>query len=225
MQQRITSSVSCRFCELISSKQMQAAVDVPWLADQEYMALVSIGSLVPGWSLVCPTNHGLNLSERYRDARFWAFSTQVVNVVRGTYGDVRVFEHGTVAHDSATSCGTAHAHLHVVPLQFSLAIESMRFDLERHWQPCFASEIGDVTAGREYLFVADQFSRERTAGLLSILGQQTSQFFRRVIAARLGMSQWFDYRRYPMQEIADASVSRLRAGTLHLSSNVLGHEY
>lgn len=43
-----------------------------------------------------------------------------------------------------------------------------------------------------------------------------SQFFRRVIASRVGLGELFDYKRYPMMEIGLSSLARLSASAASL---------
>lgn len=210
-----TSSVSvtdfCRFCRIFSDKKKGTGIDVPWLTNDNYVAMVSIGALVPGWSLVCPIEHQINLSNHYKKTEFWDFVTDVVNGIRFRYGDVRLFEHRAYTQESVTGCGTGHAHLHVVPLDFSLKNESLLYDAERKWHPCSVFDIQSMSNGQEYLFVADQFNRDQTTGLITLLDEGTSQFFRKVIADHLGLGEFFDYRRYPMLDIAEQSATQLRA--------------
>jgi diadenosine tetraphosphate (Ap4A) HIT family hydrolase len=207
---------SCRFCTYFGGKGQKDGIDFPWLADDKYAALVSVGALVPGWTLICPIEHKLNMGEHYRTTEFWEFASQVEEVVRNRYGSTRVFEHGARATDSLTSCGIGHAHLHLVPLVFPLTIEALRFDPDKSWQPCSASQIEERTGGREYLFVSDQFEAKETKGLLCVLSEGTSQFFRRVIARRIGLNNFYDYRQYPMMDIGEASVRALREDALAL---------
>lgn len=201
----------CRFCRFFSDKKKSTGIDVPWFSNDYYAAMVSIGALVPGWSLVCPLEHQINLSTHYQKTAFWDFVTDTVNAIRFRYGDVRLFEHGAYTQDSVTGCGTGHAHLHVVPLEFSLMKEALHYDSERKWRPCSVFDIQNLTNGQEYLFVADQFNGEQTTGFIALLDNGTSQFFRRVIAKRLGLDEFFDYRRYPMLDIAEQSAIQLRA--------------
>jgi len=125
----------CRFCRFFSDKKKRTGIDVPWLSNDYYTAMISIGALVPGWSLVCPIEHQINLSNHYKKTEFWDFVTEVVNGIRFRYGDVRLFEHGAYTQDSVTGCGTGHAHLHIVPLNFSLIKESLLHDSEKKWRP------------------------------------------------------------------------------------------
>src|SRR3546814_9508492 len=111
-------------------------VDRPWLLDENYAAFVSVGALVPGWSLVAPKQHVFNLSTYYSKNSFWQFVDRAVDVVERTYGRAVIFEHGSVDAESMTSCGTAHAHLHIVPLSFELSAKAIGFDQGLQWEEC-----------------------------------------------------------------------------------------
>jgi diadenosine tetraphosphate (Ap4A) HIT family hydrolase len=216
----VSSSDFCRFCRFFSDKKKRTGIDAPWLSNDYYAAMVSIGALVPGWSLVCPIEHQINLSDHYGNAEFWDFVTKVVDALHFRYGDVRLFEHGAYAQDSATGCGTWHAHLHVVPLHFSLMQETLHYDSEKKWYPCSASNIQNFSNGQEYLFVADKFDKDQTTGLITLLEEGTSQFFRKVIANRLGLYESFDYKLFPMLDIAEQSTIELQSDFLDIQAKV-----
>jgi diadenosine tetraphosphate (Ap4A) HIT family hydrolase len=203
----------CRFCSYFSSTSVDP-VDAPWLRDDDYCAMVSKGALVPGWTLICPLRHGYSLANDYRLHEFWSFSSKAEAIIRARYGDVQVFEHGASHAGSPTGCGTDHAHLHMVPLAFSVSTEALRYDAALEWVSCQVSDIGEQVAGREYLFVSDRYEGDQTAGLLCLLETPVSQFFRRVVASRLGLREFYDYRRHPMLEIARSSASNLRSDVL-----------
>src|SRR3546814_11048949 len=65
---------------------------------------------------------------------FWQFVDRAVDVVERTYGRAVIFEHGSVDAESMTSCGTAHAHLHIVPLSFELSAKAIGFDQGLQWE-------------------------------------------------------------------------------------------
>lgn len=201
----------CRFCDIFAGGIVAQEVDQPWLSDNKYAAIISVGALVPGWSLVSPIAHATNMSSSFDDSDFWAFASKAENILRSRYGNVSVFEHGAQFAGSQTGCGTDHAHLHMVPLSFSLSQEAIRFDSGLAWTRCPISEIAMHTSGREYLFVADDFLGQETIGLLCILETPVSQYFRRVIATRNGMSDFYNYRHFPMLEIAERSAAQLHA--------------
>ena len=209
----MTTSTDCRFCGHFVGESSDP-IDSPWLRDSDYCAMISKGALVPGWSLICPLRHGFSLASHYQQCEFWSFAAEAEALIRARYGDVRVFEHGAGYSGSLTGCGTDHAHLHMVPLAFSLTTEALRYDATLKWKSCRASEIAAQAAGHEYLFVSDRFEGANTAGLLCLLEAPISQFFRRVVALRLGLRQFYDYRLHPMLEIAHRSTCDLHSDVL-----------
>jgi diadenosine tetraphosphate (Ap4A) HIT family hydrolase len=202
---------SCRICAAASGAAASSEYDTPWLQGADYLAFASIGALVPGWSLVFPKDHHLNLAGDFAGDAFWSFVRDVHEVVETQFGHAVVFEHGAQHENSATGCGTDHAHLHVVPLRFSLANAAKEFDDSISWRSCKASEVNNVAQGREYLFVSDIFDGADTEGHIAILESGRSQFFRKVIASKLGCPLEFDYKSHRFEAIANATARTLRA--------------
>lgn len=203
----------CRLCAILRDG-VADNFDSVWLAGDEYKALISIGAMVPGWTLICPIEHDVNLADRYRDLRLHDFVQQTLRHLQKNYGACAVFEHGARAEDSLTGCGVGHAHLHLVPLNFPLSVEALRSAPELDWQRCAMADVGTLASGSEYLFVANEYVGPDTCGLLAKLDTPTSQFFRRVIASRLGLAEFFDYKKYPMRDIAESSANALRASVM-----------
>jgi len=111
-----SKEVECRFCSLLNGADDK--FDSTWLSDETYRAMVSVGSMVPGWSMVCPIDHHVNLSEFYRKQDFWDFASNAAAVIARRYGMCTMFEHGACNETSLTGCGVGHAHGHLVPLDF-----------------------------------------------------------------------------------------------------------
>lgn len=209
----------CRFCRYLSSSTSgQADLNTPWLATECYSAFVSIGSLVPGWSLIVPKAHTTNLAAEYNRADFWKFAGDAASVIEDKFGQLRVFEHGAFDESSNTGCGTGHAHLHMVPLPYSLIDEAINFDANLKWEDCLATDIHKKTRNTEYLYVADEYRGSLTLGKICLLKTQTSQFFRKVIANKMGISSSYDYKVFPMPETA------IRSREILLSSKYLADE-
>lgn len=195
------SKVNCRFCSYFEDRS-DDPVNQPWLEGDEFAALASRGALVSGWSLVCPRAHSLNLADLYAADAFSDFVSAAVSAVERRFGPARVFEHGATYAGSLTGCGTDHAHLHVVPLSFSLVDEARRYGTRHQWIRCSARDVAQLSNGREYLFAADSWDGAATKGVLAIVSEPVSQFFRRAIADRLALAEFFDYRKYPMGDVA-----------------------
>ena len=203
-------SSECRICAIVSGQYAMGEVDRPWLENDRYMSFTSVGALVEGWSLISPRTHRLNLLAEYDDSEFVEFVRRAISVVEALYGSSVVFEHGGQVEGSATNCGTSHAHLHIVPLKFSLQAEVGDFDKELQWQKCSLTEINERVGRHDYLFVADQYNGASTEGSLCILEEGRSQFFRRVIASKLGRASESNYRTHPNLDTAELAAGALR---------------
>ncbi|MFC3660506.1 hypothetical protein [Luteimonas notoginsengisoli] len=204
-----TSASHCRFCAITSGDYALGKADQPWLEDESHMALTSIGAMIEGWTLVTPRDHSLNLLSNYSSPAFHRFVAQAVARVSSAYGTCAIFEHGGQIEGSATNCGTSHAHLHVVPLNFLLQPLLPSFDRGLQWFDCAMSDLKRCVGKDEYLFAANSYAGASTVGSACILRAGQSQFFRRVIAEQLGCSEQSDYRTHPHLDKAVAGATRL----------------
>jgi diadenosine tetraphosphate (Ap4A) HIT family hydrolase len=206
-----TTGGECRICALASGSVSKQGYDQPWAENNHYLAMASVGALVPGWSLVFPKCHALNLLENLDEPSFWEFVGSAHAAVEKRYGRSVIFEHGCQYTGSPTGCGTSHAHLHIVPLSAGLVEASKKYDSSLTWLSCKAKDIPQLVRGDEYLFVADSYDGENTVGVVTLLSEGRSQYFRRVIADMLGRSDEYDYKTHPHTDVAARSAVLLRA--------------
>lgn len=190
----------CRFCEIATRAGQTTDHDRPYLKDSRYFAIPSVGGFVEGWSLVCPTEHIYSLRNHYGTRSFSDFVKAVVERISSQYGDPVMFEHGSSRAGSLTSCGTDHAHLHLVPLGFSLLDEITRSG--KSWKYKRPSDLAKLASDQEYLFYSEDAASDDPNGLIHVLEQPTSQFFRKLIARVLRREAESDYRRFPFLPLA-----------------------
>ncbi len=129
-----------------------------------------------------------------------------------------MFEHGSNYDGSLTGCGINHAHLHIVPLKYSLLGDMFKSGYD--WVNVKADELIDVVGDNEYLFYKDIGLNENwldNTGYVHVLNCEVSQYFRKMIAEKLNMFNLYDYKKYPYTEIASkgrkqvaAEISKLR---------------
>lgn len=152
------------------------------------------GSLLAGWVLIVPHEHELAAAYLSEDRRR-VLIRAIDDVRRHTqrlYGNASVFEHGPSASGSSVGCSVDHVHIHVAPLPFDLARaakgtltgRNLTWVLHSTW-----SEVWDIYHGTDYVAASS------TDGIWAATGTIGSQFFRRVIAAELGVPDRFDWRR------------------------------
>ena len=189
----MTNHAHCRFCAISAGFTFHGNVDHPIFDNGSYFAIASIGALVEGWTLVVPHAHDFSLRKDYKNSAFKDAVHQVVSKVERVYGPSVLFEHGASHQGSLTSCGTDHAHLHIVPLNFSLLPEILQNDLE--WNEVSVSSLASIPEHTEYLFYSENTNSD-LRGFLHILEEPISQYFRKLIASRLNKLSEADYKQH-----------------------------
>jgi len=193
----------CRFCDIIEGN-IKGKENFPIHESDGYFSLASIGALVDGWILIVPKKHVLSMKELYNEEKFVNFSDYMLNSLKLQYsGPFIAFEHGPNKCGSNTSCGTNHAHLHLLPYKNSLYADMLSSGLS--WESCNTSQISSIAGTNEYLFYCE-ISANATwgdpKGFIHILKQPISQYFRRLIAAQLNCPDEYDYKNYPRVDLA-----------------------
>lgn len=200
---------ACRFCRIANGGSEHPYDEILDTSDR-FFAIASVGSLVPGWVLICPKNHALNMSEHYGDPDLTSFRLEVAEQLSRRFeSPVRMFEHGTAACSSPTGCGVDHAHVHLVAHRYPISEGITELPGSSDWRPIRASQVGEH-ASAEYLFYSDDAQNHDPVGAMQLLTTPTSQYFRRVIARQLGRAAEFDYREHPNLPNAIATTKALR---------------
>ena len=206
---------SCPYCAGLLSRRSAA----PWdsiLADFPTCVVAPTkGSLLPGWLLVIPKQHslcaGALTNPEAADAEaaaLWSASR-----ISSFFGPVTMFEHGPARSASPVGCGVSHSHIHVCSLPFSLS-SIVAGTIPPHRMAVYPSMAGSVIPlsyarqchrqGLDYTWI-----REPTGDVSVITSPpRQSQFLRRVIAAQLGCPDAFDYRLFPQDQNAQATLDR-----------------
>lgn len=185
---------------------LRPAHDHPVIQTEHFVALPTLGSMVTGWLLVVPRRKMDNLS--FLDATerqaLKSIVATLAGVVRAKESEVYLFEHGGHA-GSTIACGVDQAHLHLVPLSFDLVAKALEAS-DVQWTTLHGGEIPwGSNDPSEYLSVC-------RAGDAWHLGRPcfpTSQWFRKLIAAELGIPERWDYRQYPHHPIMASTLDLL----------------
>ncbi len=203
----------CRMCE-IASGRFARSYDQPLFETRDYFAIPSIGALTPGWVLIFAREHVLNLSQVYDDSQFNQFRTKVCTTLQRHFSaPIRMFEHGSNSKGSSIGCGVDHAHLHLVPLEFSIE-HAVPVDADAEWTSAASTDISQLSSGKEYLFCSDSPEDGDPQGLLSLPSSAVSQYFRRLIAKKVGRQTEFDYRIHPQLPTVIRTAASLAAARL-----------
>ncbi|KAA9008099.1 HIT family protein [Histidinibacterium aquaticum] len=172
---------------------------------ERFIVVPTIGALVEGWLLVIPKRRLENFSllvRPERDELTELLGELSVKLARYP-GQLHLFEHGG-PKGSLVSCGVDQAHLHVVPLQFSLLDEALaKTDVNWSSAPRI-EELRPQLAQHEYLYAWSAGN-----GISGTLKHPKSQWFRKLIAQRLGRCDEWNYREFPHYEVADQTAKEV----------------
>ena len=144
---------NCRFCNIVDGKYQYTEIDQPFVSNDAFIAMASIGALIEGWSLIIPREHQLSMKNIYDKHEFADFLGTVIPLLVQQYGSLISFEHGSNKEGSITACGTDHAHLHLVPYYGSLFSDLQSSGLR--WIQCRVSEVASRVGKNEYLFYSE----------------------------------------------------------------------
>jgi diadenosine tetraphosphate (Ap4A) HIT family hydrolase len=194
-----------------SSPRTGADWDLEILRTERFVAVPSVGALVPGWTLVVPRRPLRNLSEASLHDRteLAEIADTIARAFRLHGEQVFCFEHGSRKAGSLTGCGVDQAHLHIVPLAFDLIEAAARHaDGRIVWEEPRIAEAPLELLPRRGEYVA----LWRNVDRLTMIGKvrcPTSQWVRRVIADELGIGSEWDYRTHPQSHNVDLTLAML----------------
>jgi ATP adenylyltransferase len=194
--------VQCHFCELERHEDTL-------LSDVSGSVVPSVGSMVPGWTLVFPSEHVYSLADLGDDAwsGFSALVESAKRLVEQAFGPTVMFEHGSAGGGRTAACGVNHAHMHIVPIDVDLRKEIANT----------ANEVGSFEWDRsgirvtpvddhDYIFISD-----RTGSWVTRSKSLQSQVVRRALARYLNLQEW-DWKRDPRESTVLETRARLLAG-------------
>jgi ATP adenylyltransferase len=202
-----------RFAWIIdeSAPHSDAASDREILRTRRFVAVPSVGALVPGWTLVVPRRPLRNLSAASHVERreLLDIVDEIARPLRRQGEEVYCFEHGSRAEGSLTGCGVDQAHLHIVPLGFDLIAAAARSaDGAIKWadRRIAPSPFDALPQQGEYVVIW------RTSDRLTMIGSvqyPVSQWVRRLIAAELGIGSEWNYQTHPQAHNVARTLSML----------------
>lgn len=197
---------ACEFCERLERPQHSRQWHDFHVVDQtgRFVTVAALGSLVPGSVLIVPRLHVLSMAALDADwrAELARYEEMVHDRIAGTWRPATLFEHGacTDANVSTGAC-ISHAHWHLVPGDYELAGNGV---------PYLRAGSFDEIAGADRRHGYLAFRRYRGGGwYFNLEYRAPSQYFRRIIAARLGMAEDWDYLGFPMLHNVRATIAGL----------------
>ncbi len=201
----------CRFCSIVKGERNLGMVDTPIIENDNYMLLSSVGAMIEGWTLIIPKEHGYSMRRYYNSESFQTFFKQSLNLINEAYRDknVFVFEHGANTFGSLTSCGTNHSHLHIIPSEFYVLNEIQEI---LDFKKIKLSELENHVKDSEYLMYSEINNVNINNDIecyVHLLDKPISQFFRKIIANKLGIPEKYDYKTNMNLDIAERTYKML----------------
>ena len=190
--------LECVYCQtLLNANYLpQNPWDYVIESGTNYVIVPSKGALLPGWLLVVGTKHHLSRASMalHEFADFEVGIQQACAIVQPKFGPATVFESGPSYKGTSIGCGIDHVHVHVLPLQFSLADATRRIFTDINWVIWNEfRQLQDLhTLGEPYYFIKEP-DREP---LYTVPTVRSSQLLRKVIAAETGQTDLWDYSQY-----------------------------
>lgn len=207
------TATGCCYCRGLLVGRSNAPYDQLVGETDRYVLAPTKGALVPGWLLVVAKVHQLCSGalglEEFSDLELAI--EDAVRRVESRFGPATLFEHGPARTGHATGCGIDHHHVHVAHLPFSLSAAVQNFAPELKWVDAADLRVSRAAfhSGCDYLLFRERGGTTR----LSTSRISRSQFFRRAIAAQLGIPNQFDYRTHPHLSNVAATLAALTNGT------------
>ncbi len=205
--------LKCKFCQKFGGPTGgEEESDHVLFESPNFVVVPTIGSIIPGWVLVVPRSHFLNVGS-FNLALFQEFmriQEIAAKALRDCFGPVSIFEHGPVRERESVGCGVDHAHLHIVATELDLpGIIKRSGETQLQWRPASGIHATRPFAIEQmpYVFL-QQASGGAWIGSASVI---ESQLIRKVIAAHVSRPDCWDWKAHPFESNAKETVKRLEA--------------
>lgn len=210
MTKKMVCEQDCRFCKIIEGNYKLGKIDTPILENDKFIAILSVGGFIEGWTLIVPKAHVYSMKEIYKTHEFKSFMSQTLGMLQKIYGkNFIIFEHGANHEDSIVACGTNHAHVHIVPYKKSL-IDLMNSD-GKEWNKCNVNDLDKLVGDEEYWFYAENIlNGEDVNGFVHVIKEKESQYFRRLLGEQEGYEKSFDYKEHMYVDVVNRAFDRIK---------------
>jgi hypothetical protein len=186
--------------------------DRPLFESSNFEVWPSLGGFIPGWVLIIPKGHLLNLAQLsvYDLPELLTLKEQVEQALR-PLGPVIAFEHGPHEFRTSVGCGVDHSHLHLLPFVGSLREWIDRVSTAQHDWRKLSGLVSVTDLGEE----APYFVLEDSRGTHFISGSSIgSQLARRALGLAVNESDRHDWVSFPRLDEVQRTASLISSGCL-----------
>jgi hypothetical protein len=188
--------------------------ELVYAASERFFAILGLGPLSAGYSLIASRAHSpsmfdLSVAEAHELADF---TREVRSRLEQYYGPSVITEHGRVPPCLGEALRRhephcLHAHRLVFPgvpdLDLSAVLPASRV---RRFDSFLNAKLVHRDSG-QYLYAEDP---DGTCEVASVCGGVSRQFFRRLVASRLGIYEYADWQLHPRYELVAQARKRLQ---------------
>jgi len=212
------SERNCRYCFGLLKRRATDLEHEPWdivlYESDNFVIVPTLGSLIEGWVLIVSKCHYVCMGDL--PTSVWGELEEVVelasSLIERAYGPPTVFEHGPKEEGLNVGCGVDHAHIHVVPITFSIINEAVkdlvRFNFGGTQSQSYLDTVSELyNEEKSYIYIEEPdsepyyFAAERVP----------CQYLRRLIARKIGIEEKYDYNKYYFRRNVNHTIAKTRA--------------
>jgi diadenosine tetraphosphate (Ap4A) HIT family hydrolase len=211
--------IGCALCNGLDPKKQRHVWNEPLVETQNFVVIPSLGALVEGWVLIVPKRHAIAVGALASPllVELHDLKTNVAAALGEHYqSPVCAFEHGPSHAGCTLGCGVDHAHLHLVPVAFSMraAVEPY-MPHQKQWRPATVEDCrAAFRSGVGYLY----FEQPIGSGHIATDVNFGSQLFRRAIGTKIGLADQFNWRDYPQIANVETTIRGARTWVTKITS-------
>ncbi len=185
--------------------------NAPLFETENFKVIPSLGSLIPGWLMIVPKEYYISMgaimnSNLYHELR--NLMVQIKLIVKNTYGDSIIFEHGPAEIKSSVGCTVDYAHIHIVPI----AIDLIEYSKKHTKQEINWKEVVGIDEASKYYDKKEPYLFVSNAEGKNFIGTSDhipSQLFRKTIASYLGIEEMYDWKKFAFTENINHTIESL----------------
>jgi hypothetical protein len=179
-----------------------------------FIAMLGLGPIGEGYSLIAARDHVPSMLDlpAAQAEELAEFTVAVRGRLEPVYGAAVVTEHGRIApcltvYSQTFEPHCLHAHRLVFPGHNRVELGASYPSLETCAFDSFLSSRRDFAHEGQYLYAEDA---DGTCEIAPVSGPIPRQFFRRLIAARVGSPELADWNAHPQLDVVAAGERRLK---------------
>lgn len=175
---------------------------------KNFIVFPTIGQIVEGYLLIAPKKHFISMggipASFYRELE--SVQLKVRKTLSENYSAPLFFEHGPASETKKAGCCIEHAHFHAVPVQLDILADLSK-NLKFKKIVSFEALKKQFKKARPYFFLETNNCQRYLFDIPEIV---PSQYIRRIIAAKTGKPELWNWKVSPELETLDKTKNKLK---------------